>query len=415
MRQNVNEFDEAEGTDGVVQDGLTFTEFCELVRERELGEHSARELRDRFHALDITGSGRIDKHEYLRFSLKDALARSVTRVQEIFEAWDVDGNGEVSEREFRQAVGSLGFADVETRHIDQIFRELDEDASGSISYHELDRKLRKFAGIAVHQKHELRRVAGGRRGAALATTVKLDRSSGRPVPALLSEALASRGVRVIDLFRDWDEDGSGLIDKAEFFKGMAPLGIEVSRAESDSLFDDFDKDGSGTIEFRELHKMLRQRVHAGRRAAEKAAAAVGPPKLSVMPPGPARASLQTHTALDAGSSAASSLLLPSPRQALLVQNGLVGEYQSGRLDGPDSSSFRRDITPGIRCEYTGQIPPNPWLRTPQLSQLATLWLQPHRGQEWRSKNQLQLSALLSPRGALPPRHKPTASIVLDAL
>jgi len=258
MRQNVNEFDEAEGTDGVVQDGLTFTEFCELVRERELGEHSARELRDRFHALDITGSGRIDKHEYLRFSLKDALARSVTRVQEIFEAWDVDGNGEVSEREFRQAVGSLGFADVETRHIDQIFRELDEDASGSISYHELDRKLRKFAGIAVHQKHELRRVAGGRRGAALATTVKLDRSSGRPVPALLSEALASRGVRVIDLFRDWDEDGSGSIDKKEFRKSIAALGYKAPKQDIDAVFDELDKDRSGQVDYHELNKALRR-------------------------------------------------------------------------------------------------------------------------------------------------------------
>jgi len=411
MRQNAAEFDEAENADGIDNNGLNFSEFCDLVRERELGEHTDQELRERFHALDITGNGRVNKHEYLRFSLKDALARSVTRVREIFEAWDVDGNGEVSEQEFRRAVSSLGFADVETRHIDHVFRELDDDGSGMISYFELDRKLRKFAGIAVHQKHDLRRNAGGRRGAALATTVKLDRSSGKPIAILLSEALSSRGVRVIDLFRDWDEDGSGLIDKDEFFKAMAPLGIDVSREEANDLFDEFDKDLSGEIEFRELNKMLRQRVSV-KRGAAKAAGPAG--SKSLMPPGPSRLALLGAQPPDT-TSASGVVHLPSPRQALLYQHGLVGEYQHGRNEGPESSAFRRDITPGIRSEYTGAIPPNPWSRAPELSQLASLWLQPTRGQHWRTKSQTPLSALLSPRAPLPPRMKPSPRTMLDAL
>jgi hypothetical protein len=97
--------------------------------------------------------------------LRDALARSVTRVQEIFGSWDTDGNGLVSAREFRQAVLSLGFESAQPAHIDQIFRELDEDGSGSISYRELDKRLRKYAGIAVTQRHELRKRAGAAEGA----------------------------------------------------------------------------------------------------------------------------------------------------------------------------------------------------------------------------------------------------------
>ena len=61
---------------------------------------------------------------------------------------------------------------------------------------------------------------------------------------MLSEALASRAVRVIDLFRDWDEDGSGLIDCEEFYKAMGPLGVHVTREEAYALFDEFDRDGS---------------------------------------------------------------------------------------------------------------------------------------------------------------------------
>ena len=99
--------------------------------------------------------------------VRDALARSVTRVQEIFERWDTDANGLVSAREFRQAVLSLGFESALPAHIDQIFRELDEDGSGSISYRELDKRLRKYAGIAVTQRHQLRNRAGAAVGAVV--------------------------------------------------------------------------------------------------------------------------------------------------------------------------------------------------------------------------------------------------------
>ena len=87
MRNNAMEYDEADAVQPS-QDGLNFVGFCAMVRERELGEHTDDELRARFIALDITGTGKVEKHEYLRFCLRDALSRSVTRVKEIFAAWD---------------------------------------------------------------------------------------------------------------------------------------------------------------------------------------------------------------------------------------------------------------------------------------------------------------------------------------
>jgi len=202
----------------------------------------------------------IEKHEYLRFALRDALARSVTRVMEVFEAWDDNEDGEVSVSEFRRAVRALGFADVSDKDIDQVFREYDEDESGCVSRLELERKLKKYAGVLTEQKYKLRRTAGGRKGAALAPSIKLDRESGKPISEQLRDALSSNAVRVMDLFRDWDENQDGLIQKSEFTKAMVPLGIQVSKAEASELFDQFDPDGSGTIEFNELNKLLRRRV-----------------------------------------------------------------------------------------------------------------------------------------------------------
>ena len=223
MRQNAMEYDEADELDPD-HEGLDFHDFCIMVRERELsfGEISTFELRRRFRALDITGSGRVTKAEYLRFSLRDALARSITRLREIFEVWDDDASGQISMLEFRRAVRGLGYADVKTKDIDHIFREIDEDRSGAVTFNELDRRLRKYAHVSVEQRHDLRRTAGGRRGAALATTVKFDRSSGRPIPELLREALAANAVRVIDLFRDWDEV-SAPNALPNFSSSMSPL------------------------------------------------------------------------------------------------------------------------------------------------------------------------------------------------
>ena len=123
-----------------------------------------------------------DPGEYMRASLKNTLSQSVTRVKEIFEAWDTDSSGSVSAAEFRQAVRSLGFGNMPRKDIDLVFRELDIDGSGQLSYFELENKIRKIAGVAVNQHYDLRRIAGGRKGAALATTVKIDRSSGNPIP-----------------------------------------------------------------------------------------------------------------------------------------------------------------------------------------------------------------------------------------
>ena len=43
--------------------------------------------------------------------------------------------------------------------------------------------------------------------------------------------------------------GNGLVDKKEFRKAMAALGVKAEKAEINTLFDSFDADGGGTIEY----------------------------------------------------------------------------------------------------------------------------------------------------------------------
>ena len=87
--------------------------------------------------------------------------------------------------------------------------------------------------------------------------LKLDGSHGETPIEQLRNALSSSFTRVLDLFKDWDDDENGMVSKSEFRKALPMLGLKVDRAVVEELFDSFDEDGSGEIDYKELNKHLR--------------------------------------------------------------------------------------------------------------------------------------------------------------
>ena len=74
----------------------------------------------------------------------------------------------------------------------------------------------------------------------------IDESLGlEQVDEQIRDYLSQKGVRVIELFRQWDDDGTGKIEKKEFRRGMKELGLTVGRKQLDELFDMWDPDKSG--------------------------------------------------------------------------------------------------------------------------------------------------------------------------
>jgi Ca2+-binding EF-hand superfamily protein/tetratricopeptide (TPR) repeat protein len=272
MRQNAMEFDAAD----VNRDTkLDFGEFSAMIKEREHGAHTEEELRARFKSIDENNNDRVDLDEFIRFSLRDALHRSSSRVIDLFREWDEDDGGTISQKEFTQAITALGF-DAPPQEIAAVFRQLDVDKSGSIEYKELNKMLRSGAGSNLdpalrpgamgeikakgENKHALRRgQMSGKKGAVLPNSVKLEAvSDGKSVVEQLREILNKNAVRVIDLFRSWDEDGNGRINGKEFRKAISALGYTAPRKDVDELFDLFDVDKGGEVDYNELNRWLRR-------------------------------------------------------------------------------------------------------------------------------------------------------------
>ena len=126
---------------------LDFDEFSAMVKFRETKNYSEKQLREKFADLDEDGSGKVDLHEFIAFSLRDALKRSRGRAIDLFQIWDADKSGYIDQNEFGKAIVALGFV-AGREDIKKVFDSLDEDGSGEIEYKELATMLRKGNGSA---------------------------------------------------------------------------------------------------------------------------------------------------------------------------------------------------------------------------------------------------------------------------
>jgi Ca2+-binding EF-hand superfamily protein len=189
---------------------------------------------------------------------------------------DEDKSGKIEKAEFCKAVQSLGFSDITDIQAGKVFDSLDDNHSGTIEYKELNEMLRRGTGSEAAKRNLQRHGAkrddsrgatlnarnlnknfAGSRVAALPPMVKLDASSGESIPLQLKKILDSNSAKLVDVFREWDTDGNGAIDKKEFRKAVAALGYEVPKRDLDQVFDEMDDSGDGFIEYSELKSVLR--------------------------------------------------------------------------------------------------------------------------------------------------------------
>ena len=216
--------------------------------------------------------------------LRTALQSNAVKIMDLFAEWDEDGDHKVSKQEFRKAVAELGFKHSRP-HIDAVFEAFDEDASGFIEFAELHRGLQtkgkkkgKAGGGAASAKPGSPTGGGGTpglggapteeaaAGTAAAPAAARTRSRHPSVDTIspeqllqqkLAQALSLNATRVIDLFREWDDNGDGVVSQKEFTRALPLLGLTVDGKAADTLFRSFDRDNTGEITLKELQHALR--------------------------------------------------------------------------------------------------------------------------------------------------------------
>ena len=95
---------------------------------------------------------------------------------------------------------------------------------------------------------------------ANSTAEATDTGAGAKTMDALRQSVSANFSMIMYIFRRWDLDGSGMVDRKEFWQALVGLlgsGC-VTRMQSDELFDELDEDGSGEIDYNELHHRLRQ-------------------------------------------------------------------------------------------------------------------------------------------------------------
>jgi len=102
-----------------------------------------------------------------------------------------------------------------------------------------------------------------KKGTSPLGNIDLDEGPGaQPIAVQLGNALRKNAGRVLDLFRDWDDNGDGEVSRAEFHRAMPLLGLDVPKKAIDELFSQWDSGGDGTLSFRELQRILKSKPSA---------------------------------------------------------------------------------------------------------------------------------------------------------
>ena len=172
-----------------------------------------------------------------------------------------------------QALGFGALADRED--VDMVFDEFDSSKDGMIQFTELNRMLRQSAAVDAKV---LGGVAGEKalqaeRNAKLKRTSKNAREGvgkiarefdpakaarAAEVLAQLKQLFAASPSRMLELFREIDESGDGMVSRKEFALAMRALGLSLPKDELTLLFKQLDPDGSNTIEYHELRAVLEE-------------------------------------------------------------------------------------------------------------------------------------------------------------
>uniref|UniRef100_A0A7S3EW13 EF-hand domain-containing protein n=1 Tax=Haptolina ericina TaxID=156174 RepID=A0A7S3EW13_9EUKA len=248
----------------------------------------------------------IKKQQPLVVKLGEALLKKNIRAVDWLRSWDTNGDGMIQKEEFYEHVAGLGIQ-ADKEEMDALFSTLDEDGSGTLELNELKPALRKLQDAreaalktfkvveeTVEQLRERARTAEQ----LLQAIEDAEEEEKRLQAARMQQPLVVKVVEKlkkaplqkltpIDLLKQWDTNGDGVLSKIEFrlqvrfllkgkAKGRTSPDPQVEQQDdfdyrdADALFDSMDEHKCGFLELSDLKGCLRKMQKRATEAAQKA-------------------------------------------------------------------------------------------------------------------------------------------------
>ena len=276
-----------------------------LLEKHHQGRRRKRRRRSRVHAktpsaihLQITRPCPREKEaKRVFYMLYEILEERHERPIIMFHRLDEDHSGTVTQVELKKGLASLEPPiKVTRRQVESVFKLLDTDGGGDLSYREIAREIKKVSRypkppaatpeeIEIQKKEEEEYKAAR----ALARKEKRKNRKKKKGPFLLTDEngifqvsrvfakmflnIENKQMKIVDFFHEIDGDDSGVISGAELRSGLKTLlNIQLTNEQFTAVMATIDEDHSDEIDYKELAHTIKKadpRREARRIAREK--------------------------------------------------------------------------------------------------------------------------------------------------
>ena len=228
------------------------------LREVEVGRRRGGEVEE--------GKDHMTEAEILSV-LESWMDLHLLRVKDAFAAMDVNKSGGLSTQEFMEVFTKLG-AHISSKQMVTMFEKIDDDGSGDITLSELRRYIRKSKTVAA--RGGISNVAARvvLEGGVAFNPVKFQEfesyttleAVNRVLVEIQTAVSRNEQLNLKAVFRDYDSDGGGSIDKEEFNQVLLAFKIQLTAKELDDVFAIFDPEGDGDISYLEFVYAVKNRA-----------------------------------------------------------------------------------------------------------------------------------------------------------
>ena len=172
----------------------------------------------------------------------DHLEERKAVLTQLFRDYDKDGSGSIDRDELSAGLRALGLR-LSREEVDGVMAYLDTDGGGDV---DLEEFIEHFKVLRAERGYAARLPADTKPQASAPVnrrTSVAERAMGRMI-----DHLVERKAVLTKMFREFDKDGSGTIDKEELDGALITLGLRLSRGELDGVMAFLDTDGGGGID-----------------------------------------------------------------------------------------------------------------------------------------------------------------------